>query len=260
MNREQRKKNAEIWNQKMIELFSSEIKSSIHETLIFSNNVDDFKAEAKDLETKVCLVDKDAVKALFEDTVEDEKVALLNFASYKNPGGGFLNGSIAQEENLCHSSFLYNVLIEFQNYYKWNKKHLNHSLYLNRALYSPSIIFVYKNRKYRKANVITCAAPNKHASKQYNISDHENFVTLEKRIEFIFDIALKTENNTLILGAYGCGIFGQNPNEVANLFLKCLNSNKYKSRFEKVILAVPVFNEKDSHNYFSFKEAIEKMR
>ena len=48
------------------------------------------------------------VKELFDE--EKESICALNFASYKNPGGKFMDGSSAQEECLCHESILYEVL------------------------------------------------------------------------------------------------------------------------------------------------------
>ena len=94
-------------------------------------------------EMKIKLEGCDTVTALLDVSKENPvKVAILNFASYKNPGGGYLKGSFAQEEALCSESTLYPVLAKFeQTYYDWNREHLNHALYTNRALYSPSIVF-----------------------------------------------------------------------------------------------------------------------
>lgn len=99
------------------------------------------------------------VSCLFKKVTEG-KTAILNYASYKHPGGYFLGGSPAQEEALCHESNLYPILLSFDNtYYAWNKKNLNRALYLDRALYSPDVVFE-KGGKQKKADVITCAAPN----------------------------------------------------------------------------------------------------
>lgn len=108
------------------------------------------------------------------------KVAILNFASYKNSGGMFINGSKAQEECLCHASYLYNVLSRFvANFYDWNNRHKNKALYLNRALYSPDILFQFGEVLF-KCDVITCAAPNKSAAQKYqNVSDEENSKALK---------------------------------------------------------------------------------
>lgn len=71
-------------------------------------------------------------------------VTALNFASYKYPGGGFIKGSIAQEEALCHASFLYNVIgaDKFADEYVYNREHLHGALYENFGIYSPGILFV----------------------------------------------------------------------------------------------------------------------
>lgn len=93
------------------------------------------------LTREVSVVDLDTVSAIFRYKRKEKRTAILNFASYKNAGGMFLQGSSAQEESLCHASFLYNVLSEFKDYYAWNDKHKNRALYENRALYSPDVVF-----------------------------------------------------------------------------------------------------------------------
>lgn len=77
----------------------------------------------------------DSVSCLF-NLSDNGRTAILNYASYKSPGGFFLEGSPAQEEALCHESNLYPILLAFdRTYYAW----LNKALYLNRALYSSGI-------------------------------------------------------------------------------------------------------------------------
>ena len=201
----------------------------------------------------VDVIDMDTVLA-GKTYAKEGKVALLNFASYKNPGGLFLNGSKAQEECLCHASCLYNVLKEFSDYYKWNNEHKNKGLYLNRALYSPDVLFHYEDTLFG-CDVITCAAPNKSTAQEYcQVSDEDNLKALESRIKFILDIAKDNEVDILVLGAYGCGVFGQNPTEVAMLFKKYLETT-HSNCFKKVVFAIP---NGDNNNLSSFKEVFEK--
>jgi len=146
-------------------------------------------------------------------------MAALNFASYTNPGGMFIKGSRAQEECLCHASFLYNVLQPFQKeYYDKNYLNKNKGLYLNRALYSPDIYFFNEDEVY-PCDIITCAAPNWSAAHWTNVTREENYQVLQSRIKFVLDIALDQHAETLVLGAYGCGVFRQNPRDVATISL-----------------------------------------
>lgn len=159
------------------------------------------------------------------------RVAVLNFASYKNPGGAFLAGSGAQEEALCHESTLYEVIGHqtFVPFYDYNNHHKNRALYTNRGLYSKDVVFE-RDGVQVKADVITVAAPNKRAFMEYNDSakEEDNDKALASRIRFVRDIVVSHMTNTdavdnrpldtVILGAFGCGVFGQNPERVAKLF------------------------------------------
>ena len=233
-NKEERSKKARKHTEKMEKEYSYEIQNSVKHTKIYSV---DFNTCAENVEknTEIIVEDLDTVSA-GKKYCPRGKTALLNFASYKNPGGMFLNGSKAQEECLCHESYLYNVLVQFQNtFYEWNNKHKNKALYLNRALYSPDVLF----QEEWYCDVITCAAPNKSAAQKYQyISDLENIKSLRSRIEFMFDIAFENGVEVLILGAWGCGVFGQDPTEVATLFKELLET-KYKQCFSTVVFAVP---------------------
>ena len=188
------------------------------------------------LPTRTIVYDNiDSVSAIFKHSYG--RTAVLNFASYKNPGGLFLEGSSAQEESLCHESTLYDVLLRQIPYYEWNRKNLNKGLYTNRALYSPNVIFERNNGELSTyCDVITCAAPNITIGKRYGtVSEKENSIALRERIEFVLEVAKLHEVDTLILGAFGCGVFGQNPVEVGSIFGELLS---HDSSFIKVVFAV----------------------
>ena len=246
-NKEERAKLAQDHTKEMEDLYKDEIEDCIDETLAYNTNS---KFIEKRLSNKqVIIVDEiDSVGAIFKYVDINEITAVLNFASYNNPGGNFINGSKAQEECLCHESYLYNVLKGRIGYYKINHKNKNRSLYTDRALYSPNVRFT-KECKDVFCDVITCAAPNKTAAQKYcNVSDEENSKVLKERIEFVLKIAQDNGVDNLILGAYGCGVFGQDPLEVAKIFKEFL-LGKYKC-FNKVIFAIP---NRLEMNYRCFK-------
>ena len=120
---------------RMQSLFEDEIKSSVNNTILYRDNVyerNNIKNNS-DLRHVFEVVNTDSVDAMFN--YRKDRVCVLNFASHKEPGGRFLEGSKAQEECLCHSSFLYNVLSNIPEHYETNKKALNKALYTNSALF-----------------------------------------------------------------------------------------------------------------------------
>ena len=93
-----------------------------------------------------------------------QNIGVLNFASAKNPGGGFLNGAMAQEESLAASSTLYKTLIAHEEYYQKNRAQRS-MMYTNHAIYSPDVVFFRDGRfqlveKPFKASVLTLPAVN----------------------------------------------------------------------------------------------------
>lgn len=140
-DKEKRATLAQEHTDRMEREYGERIKQSVRDTIMY---YPDFSCNRKteDVSTEIIIDNIDSVSAILKcgNTDTDGKRAILNFSSYKNPGGMFLNGSKAQEECLCHESYLYNVLSKIEGFYDWNNKHKNKALYLNRGLYSPNIL------------------------------------------------------------------------------------------------------------------------
>lgn len=203
--------------------------------------------------SKLILVNTDSVSAVFDFYNLSHKIAVLNFASFTHPGGKFYEGSRAQEEALCHESTLYPVLRAHPEYYEHNKDYKNNFMYDDRLLYTKDIIFI-KDRIV-KADVITCAAPNMNANSKYGrvkVNSDSLYFTLLSRAMFIIKTALNNEADTMILGAWGCGVFMCPPDLVCQAFIeaiKCVRGAKDMN----FIFAVP----RDKKNYPVFKEIFE---
>ena len=248
-DREERKKHAVEHTEKMGKQYADDIYRSATWTKVYGGP-DSYpytsRNRTEEKEPEVVVYCSNSVVAASEP--RHGKTAILNFASYKNPGGMFYEGSAAQEESLCHASFLYNILQQFDDtYYEWNRNHKNRALYTDRALYSPRVIFEYHGDKYT-ADVITCAAPNYGAATKWaKVPAEENRKALAERIRFIKMIAEENEVDTLILGAYGCGVFKQNPTEVAGIF---------KEVFAKTKVKTLVFPIPDDKNLEAFRKIL----
>lgn len=229
--------------------YKDEINYSIENTKIY--DTDFMFSEPKYDKKEVTLLDCGSTEAIFNIKAQG-KIAVLNFASYKFPGGAFIAGSMAQEECLCHDSFLYNVIKEQKEYYDWNNKHLNRAMYLNRALYSKDVRFFF-GKESKQVDVITCAAPNYKAANRFGlVTDNENLQILKSRIKYVLDIAQDNNIDTLILGAYGCGVFGQDARVVAKIFKELLTTYY---NFKNIIFAIPNIN---SDNFKKFAKGIEE--
>ena len=242
---------------------SESIEKSIKDCKIFRYGEMKYYMDIK-YENNIIINPTDTVSEIFTVDSIIDKVAVLNFASYKNPGGQFLEGSPAQEEALCHTSTLYNVLeAHTEDYYKPHMQTLNKALYTHELLYSPNIKFfdyhlcsdgestVRTVNGTRIVDVINCAAPNTGTYTRYNGRD-DNLIkrTLEDRIELILDTAVYNKVDILILGAFGCGVFRNDPYLVASIF-KDFIDGEFEGVFREIHFPIPLGKD---NNFEAFKE------
>lgn len=254
-DKDERAKLAIIHTDDMNKRYEKEINSAVKNTILYKS-YKDISYVQKNAAPQSVVLNMDTVSALFYAKPDKEDMfytaCVLNFASYKNPGGMFIKGSKAQEECLCHESFLYNVLKEFDSvYYGYNRENLNRALYTDRALYSPNIIFEHEGGR-AIADVITCAAPNYTAfAKCQNMPEAElrerNTIALRSRIRFISNIVARHNIHTLILGAFGCGVFGQDPAEVSQIFKEEFAC----SNVARIVYAVPAGMDRTNFKAFA---------
>ncbi|WP_246007289.1 TIGR02452 family protein [Actinomadura pelletieri] len=166
----------------------------------------------------------------------------LNFASAKNPGGGFLNGAHAQEEGLARSFGLYASLRSAREFYDFHRAQ-GDLLYSDHMIYSPDVP-VFRDdagglleEPYGVA-FVTSPAPNRgairDAAKLERIRD-----VLARRARKVLAVALVNGHRRLVLGAWGCGVFRNDPREVAEVFAGLLRpGGEFADRFEHVVFAV----------------------
>lgn len=259
-HREENKIRAVEHTAEMYRNFRTQIRQCIDNSFIFVNNINfiptfiPIPSENKS-NIKVEIVNMTTTDAIRYYSDNSNHIAVLNFASYKNPGGMFIEGSSAQEESLCHQSFLYNVLSDdkFVSYYSYNQRNLKKGIYEDRAIYSPKVVFTYPDKNV-PVDVLTCAAPNASVMIRYNnFTREENSIALSRRISFVTDIFASYTPDVLILGAYGCGVFKQNPYEVAHDFV----DNLFKFPFTHVVFAIPAIDENNDPNFMAFKTIIQ---
>lgn len=186
---------------------------------------------------------------------------ILNFASGRNPGGGFLNGSGAQEESLARATGLYPCISEVTEYYQKNRQS-GTGLYTNNMIYSPRVPVIrdedgnFLESPY-SVSILTAPAVNRKAVEK-NEPERLSEVkpTMDDRIKKVLLVAVDNNHKDLVLGAWGCGVFDNDPGVISKLFRKNLEEGEtFHSEFEKVVFAVP--DEPSMSNYKVFKEVLE---
>lgn len=173
-----------------------------------------------------------------------ERVAALNFASAKNPGGGFLQGSQAQEESLARASALYACLHQHREYYDANRAEWS-LLYTDHLIVSPRVA-VFRDDADQlleepwEVTILTSPAPNAGAVRQNQPQAAGRIEpTFRARIEQVLLAAVAFDQTALVLGAWGCGVFRNDPATVARLFAEfLLPGGAFARAFEQVTFAV----------------------
>jgi uncharacterized protein (TIGR02452 family) len=178
----------------------------------------------------------------------------LNFASARNPGGGFLAGAMAQEEDLCRCSGLYACIKNKPMFYNDNIL-CDDTFYTHNIIYSPKVPFFRDQYNLFMENPFTLSiisAPAPNLRNMESVDEKLVYNVLYERAVKIFQIAALYGHKTIILGAWGCGAFGNDAKMVANVFLDAL---KVVPAFEHVCFAC-FDNRPDANVFETFKREI----
>jgi uncharacterized protein (TIGR02452 family) len=197
-------------------------------------------------DTDIAVANETTLSAAYRLVVEHghAKTLCLNFASAKNPGGGFLGGSQAQEESLARSSALYASLLTQNAYYDANRS-CRTTLYTDHVILSPRVP-VFRDDQGQLLpepyllSILTSPAVNAGAIKK-NEPEKENLIrpTMARRIANVLAVSAINGYEHLILGAWGCGVFRNDPGVIAELFAEALLHNGlFRNRFRSVTFAV----------------------
>uniref|UniRef100_A0A0G4HP38 Microbial-type PARG catalytic domain-containing protein n=1 Tax=Chromera velia CCMP2878 TaxID=1169474 RepID=A0A0G4HP38_9ALVE len=182
---------------------------------------------------------------------------VLNFASAKNPGGGFLNGSLAQEESLALCSGLYFCIKDSGMHAHNAAIKPNDGVYSHLMVYSPKVPVLRDDQTLElldspfQVSFLTAPAVNAGHARKHGYSESQILEIMEDRMGRVLAIAAAKGHRHLVLGAWGCGVFGNSPEDIAALFRAAL-SGRFRGVFETIVFAVLSRNEKDgSHSTFS---------
>ena len=186
---------------------------------------------------------------------------VMNFANAHVAGGGFLLGATAQEEALCRCSTLYASIHSkhASEMYRYNNANLS-PVESDYMLLSPEV-YVFRDEKCQlleapvRVGVITIPAPNRHGA-AILASSSVIRETMQRRIRIMLRVAAKQGYKELVLGAWGCGAFGNNPKDVAAYFKRVLVQEEYGRCFEKVCFAI--YGKEDGKNITAFRDAFER--
>jgi uncharacterized protein (TIGR02452 family) len=173
-----------------------------------------------------------------------QKIGVLNFASAKNPGGGFLKGAQAQEESLARSSALYSSLLRCPEYYDFHRSHSS-LLYSDRIIYSPGCPVFRRDdgtllEQPYLVDFITSPAPNAGEIWRNQPEDRQKIPeVLCDRGAKLLSLAAYYNCDALVLGAWGCGVFRNQPSMVAQMFADLLlDKSRFGGRFKSVLFSV----------------------
>eukprot|EP01064_Diplonema_japonicum_P004400 TRINITY_DN1286_c1_g2_i1.p1 TRINITY_DN1286_c1_g2~~TRINITY_DN1286_c1_g2_i1.p1 ORF type:complete len:280 (+),score=77.31 TRINITY_DN1286_c1_g2_i1:61-840(+) len=201
---------------------------------------DDVKVKGEMYKGKSELLVVEGTTLMACEKYKDEKLGVLNFASARNPGGGFLGGSQAQEESLARSSGLFPCLDKFMKEMYIPHRNAPSGAYTHTMIVSPDVPIFRRDDGTEvppyTATFVSSPAPNNGVLEKKSVSNAPALVSdaLEERIRRVLTHMHNEHRETIVLGAFGCGVFGNHPETVAAIFKKQLQ----KFNFPRVVFAI----------------------
>ena len=185
--------------------------------------------------TNVAIADIDTVSA----ALALGNAALLSFANAETPGGYYTCGGRAQEEDVCRvCPALYPSLLADGLY----------PIHPSTCLVTPDVEVLRVPGSYAvnggslgTVTVLTAAMPKCDGRRPKGgwLSEHSDWaVDVRLRVRTVLGAAASTGKPNLVLGAWGCGAFGNNPHAVAQIFKDQLLSEEFRGKFANVVFAI----------------------
>ena len=228
----------------------------------------------------VQVVNQDCILATRDLVEQGYNPAVLNMASLYHPGGGVLQGSGAQEEELCRRSTLaislyqfslpggrYGDLADMVRVKRRAERYPMDNTY--GGIYSPDITFFRGTQEEGyalldetfQAAVISVASLNYNPKHGHNTLDNGNIPEADKpilkeKIRTILRIGALKGHDSLVLGALGCGAFCTPPAQMARLFHQVIDEPEFQGRFRKIVFAI--IDGPSSNNFKPFSKEFAK--
>lgn len=176
--------------------------------------------------------------------------AVLNMASFQNASGGVLNGSRAQEEELCRRSNLVQSLYAYSTRdcnllgYPEPRNH-RYPIPMYGGIYSPEITvfrsalsYSLLERPFRCSVISVPALKRPETDRKTGMLTETGALIMKGKIRAILRIALLKGHTKLVLGALGCGAYGNPPAHIALLFKEVLSESEFWGHFEEICFAI----------------------
>lgn len=240
-------------------------KALLNGTKVYAREFDVNDVPVQECVLKTGCINADCVDVAEKMINDGLNPAILNLASRRRPGGGYDRGMSAQEETLCRLSTLSQSLYQYYDPkykcvqdaevpHRFNAYPLNIDF---GGIYSPDVMFFRHNLRDAYAfrekpfacGVITVAAlsfrePNNYCNeeRQYMSSDggftpQGEAIQLNK-VRTIYRLALKNGHDSIVLGAFGCGVNKLPCDDVARQFAQVLEESEFKGKFKALVFAI----------------------
>ncbi|MBO4724105.1 MAG: TIGR02452 family protein [Bacteroidaceae bacterium] len=253
--------------------------SFVEESEMFSAPIE-LKNDTKGESTQLSVLNQDCILVTRDLVEQGYNPAVLNMASLYHPGGGVLQGSGAQEEELCRRSTLaislyqfslpggrYGDLADMVRVKRRAERYPMDNTY--GGIYSPDITFFRATQEEGyalldepfRAAVISVASLNYNPKHGHNTLDNGNIPeadkpVLKEKIRTILRIGALKGHDSLVLGALGCGAFCTPPAQMARLFHQVLDEQEFEVRFKRIVFAI--IDSPSSNNFKPFQKEFQK--
>ncbi|PSS03632.1 hypothetical protein BD289DRAFT_449406 [Coniella lustricola] len=197
--------------------------------------------------------------------------AVLNLASDKIPGGGWVRGALAQEEALCYRSSL--SLSLHESHYPWSPKQglytrdvviFRSSLGEGHRLLAPAtpaadlpVVSVVSVAAIQDPKLFTTKTAIGDSVKVF-ANNNDKQLTKQK-MRLALRIAASRGHDRLILGALGCGAYNNPAGEIADAWVKVLTEPEFSGGWWKEVWFA-IIDSKHGVNFNVFKGILDGLQ